>query len=98
MKQVLERLAMLQGMRDEMIESLDSIVDCESQAFREIDCAIRCLDDHHIHRLRVSLDLNQEIPLAQWLTAMSNKTMILTDEQARRLIDDAVKRLGAVRC
>ena len=68
MSLLLERLSMLQGMRDEMVlQATMTDIDCDTQAFRELDSAIRCLDDHHISRLRVSLDIGREIPLGDWL-------------------------------
>ena len=92
MKNIVERLSMLQGMRDEMVESLGSIVDCATPSFQELDAAIRCLDDHHIHRLRISLDLGEEIPLAQWLSRRREGLPILSDAQRDRLLHNAMIR------
>ena len=95
MKQILERLSMLTGMRDEMVEQIISMgeVDCASPAFEDIDDAIKRLDTHHISRLRVSLDLGEEIPLSQWLSAIRESRPILTPDQAVRLLSRATARM-----
>ena len=95
MKQILMRLDMLTAMRTEMTEQILGMgeVDCASPAFKDIDDAIRCLDTHHIHRLRVSLDLGEEIPLSQWLSAIREGRPILTPEQAVRLLSRATDRM-----
>lgn len=91
MRQIIERLSMLQGMRDEMVMQATAAgsVDCASPAFDEIDAAIRCLDEHHIHRLRISLDIGEEIPLAQWLSRRREGLPVLTDYQRDKLLHNA---------
>ena len=95
MNQILERLSMLTGMRDEMKEQITEMgeVDCQSPEFKDIDDAVKRLDTHHIHRLRVSLDLGEEIPLSQWLSAIREGRPILTPEQAVRLLSRATDRM-----
>lgn len=95
MNKILERLSILTTMRDEMVEQITSLkeVDCASPAFKDIDDAINRLDLHHIHRLRVSLDLGEEIPLSQWLSAIREGRPILTPDQAVKLLSHATERL-----
>ena len=82
-------------MRTEMVEQIVSLgeVDCQSPAFKDIDDAVKRLDTHHISRLRVSLDLGEEIPLSQWLSAIREGRPILTPDQAVRLLSRATERM-----
>ena len=95
MNQILERLSMLTGMRDELQEQILDMgeVDCASPAFKDIDDAVKRLDTHHISRLRVSLDLGEEIPLSQWLSAIREGRPILTPDQAVKLLSGATDRM-----